>query len=262
MTCRVSPATRLSIACVLPAALLVAPRAAAHEKDFTRSIDWELPSRGEREFEGWTRFSPRSNDLEQLLKFEYGVTDHFAIEPAVEFTKANADAFKLEAAELEAYVNFRDFGFWKLLPALEGEIERVVRHEGDEDEEEARASAKLHGILSVYSPDGEDFTINLAATRHLGGDEGDWEGEFTAGYLRPLDFIPGLPESREHPLKIGMELAQSLSGSHGTALGPVLTWRATENLHVVVGGTVALSDRGRRGEQQFDELRLILEWEF
>jgi hypothetical protein len=247
------------LAAVLPLLCAVAPRAAAHDKDFAYSVDWSLPYRGEHELESWSTYVPRSNDFEQLVKYEYGVTDSFTIEPAVELQKPNGDPFKLESAELEAYYHFRDFGFGKLLPALEAEVERLVRKpdEEEEDEEEARATAKLRGILSVYTRDGEDFTVNAIVARRFSGDEG-WEGELTAGYLRPLDFIPGVKPGREAVLKAGLEMTQSLSEDHVTTIGPVVTWKALANLNVVLGGQIALSHR----DEHFDEIRLILEWEF
>jgi hypothetical protein len=94
-------------------------------------------------------------------------------------------------------------------------------------------------------------------SRRFSGELG-WEGEVTAGYLRPLDFLPGITPSRDKPVKVGLEMTQSLSGDHVTTLGPVLTWKMTDSLHLVLGGQVALSHRS----DEFDELRLILEWEF
>lgn len=240
----------------LPLLAAAATSAAAHDKDFAYNVDWALPYRGEFEVESWSTWVPRSNDFEQLLKLEYGVTDYFTIEPAFEFKKPNGENFKLEAAELEAYVNFRDFGYGKLLPALEGEVERLVTTP-DEDEEEARATARLRGILSLYTRDGEDFTVNAIVARRFSGDDG-WEGKITTGYLRPLDFIPGIPAQRNAPLKAGVEMTQSLSEDHVTTIGPVVTWKALPNLNVVLGGQIALSDR----DEHFDEIRLILEWEF
>lgn len=241
----------------LPLLAAVATRAAAHDKDFAYTVDWALPYRGEFELESWSTWVPRSNDFEQLVKLEYGVTDAFTIEPVLEFQKPNGDPFKLEAAELEAYVHFRDFGYDKLLPALEGELERIVKQPDEVEEEESRATARLRGILSLYRRSGEDFTVNAIVSRRISGNEG-WEGELTAGYLRPLDFIPGIASERSAPLKAGIEMTQSLSEDHVTTIGPVLTWKALPNLNVVLGGQIALSDR----DEHFDEVRLILEWEF
>jgi hypothetical protein len=243
----------------LPLLAAVATRAKAHDKDFAFTVDWALPYRGEFELESWSTWVPRSNDFEQLVKLEYGVTDSFTIEPALEFQKPNGDPFKLEAAELEAYVHFRDFGYGKLLPALEGEIERLVRQpdQEEEEEEESRATARLRGILSLYTRGGEDFTANAIVARHISGNE-RWEGELTAGYLRPLDFVPGIASERSAPLKAGIEMTQSLSDDHVTTIGPVVTWKALPNLNVVLGGQIALTDR----DEHFDEIRLVLEWEF
>jgi hypothetical protein len=246
------------LAAALPLLCAVAPRAAAHDKDFAFNVDWALPYRGEHELESWSTWVPRSNEFEQLVKYEYGVTDSFTIEPVVELKKPNGDPFKLEAAEIEAYYHFRDFGYGKLLPALEAEVERLVtKPDDDEEEEESRASATLRGILSVYTSAGEDFTVNAVVKRRFSGDEG-WEGELTAGYLRPLDFIPGIRSAHDAPLKAGIEMTQSLSEDHVTTIGPVVTWKAAAHLNVILGGQIALSDR----DEHFDEVRLILEWEF
>jgi len=245
---------------LLPLAAIVstisAGRLAAHDMDFALSKDWQLPSYAEREFEAWTTWAPRQNDFEQQLKFEYGVTDDFAIEPGVEFTKPNSESFRLENVELEAYFHFRRFDFDRFLPAVEAEVERRVQ-QADEEDGEPRGAFRLRGIMSYYTRDEEDFTLNLIVTRTVGG-ERPWLGEVTMGYLRPLDFIPGFTPWREHPLAVGLELSQSLSDVHATSFGPVLTWRATESLHVVLNGTVALNHR----DHQEDELRLVLEWEF
>lgn len=243
------------LAAALPLLGALAASASAHDKDFAYSVDWALPYRGEHELESWSTYVPRSNEFEQLVKYEYGVTDSFTIEPAVELKKPNGDPFKLEAVELEAYYHFRDFGYGKLLPALEAEVERLVQ-ELDE-EEEARATARLRGILSVFTRDGEDFTLNAIVSRRISGNVG-WEGELTAGYLRPLDFIPGVKAARDATLKAGIEMTQSLSEDHVTTIGPVVTWKALAHLNVILGGQIALSHR----DENFDEIRLILEWEF
>jgi hypothetical protein len=59
-------------------------------------------------------------------------------------------------------------------------------------------------------------------------------------------------------VKAGLELTQSLSGQHFTNVGPVVTWKAAASVNLVLTGLIALNHR----DENFDEIRLILEWEF
>lgn len=244
-------------------AFALASGAHAHERDFTLSRDWYLPYQGEHEVESRTFWQLQPNDLVQQFEYEYGVTDHFAIEPGVIFKKPNADHFDLEAIDFELRVNFFEFDFDKLLPAFNLEYERRIEDDDEDaasgDEEEAKNEAEFKGIVSLYTKRGEDFTVNVNFGKGFGGEgEKEWEGEITAGYLRPIDFIPGLEPSKEHPLRGGIEFIQHTIHEHGTGLGPVVSWRLDEHFHLLSTFVVALNDR----DENFDELRFILEWEF
>ena len=106
---------------------LAVPDAGAHERDFTLSRDWHLPYQGENEIESRTFWKTKPNDIVQELEYEYGVTDHFALEPGLEFVHRNSEEFELEAAEIELRFNFREFDFHKLLPAMNLEYERRIK---------------------------------------------------------------------------------------------------------------------------------------
>jgi hypothetical protein len=244
------------------ALLALAPVASAHERDFTISRDWHLPYAGENEIESRTFWDPKPNDLVQQFEYEYGVSDHFAIEPGVKFVKFNADDFKLKMAECEFRFNFLDFGYEKLLPAFNLEYEHRV---GDELEGEnvnpdfdaPKQAIELKGIVSWYT-ERDDVTLNVNLGRVDDEDQWDWESELTFGYLRKLDSIFGWEPPKEHPIGAGVEVLQQFSHDKLTEIGPVVSWRATQHLHVLLAGLYAVNHR----EEHNDELRLILEWEF
>lgn len=116
-------------------ALLALPMnvARAHERDFTLSRDWHLPYAGEHEIEARSFWQPKPNALRQQFEYEYGVTEHFAIEPGLTFKKPNGDTFELEDIELELRFNFLEFGYERLLPAFNLEVEHRVEDEEDDD---------------------------------------------------------------------------------------------------------------------------------
>jgi hypothetical protein len=247
-------------------ALLTIPGlASAHERDFTISRDWQLPYAGENEIESRSFYDPRPGDFAQLFEYEYGVTDHFAIEPGIKFMTVGSDPFQLTSAEIEGRFNFLDFAYQKLLPALNVEYERQLKETDEEsgntnaDFDNPKNAVELKGILSWYTERGEDYTVNLNVGRVFGEGEAEWESELSAGYVHPLDFIPGFTPSDKHPMKAGIEFLQGLSKEKNSSIGPVVTWRATRNLHVLLNGMYAIN---HRGSGHNDELRLILEWEF
>lgn len=259
--------TRGSVRPIASAAALLtlSALAAAHERDFTISRDWHLPSVGENEIESRSFWDPRPGDFVQQFEYEYGITEHIAIEPGIKFMTVGSDPFRLSGADIELRTNYFDFAYDRLLPALNLEYERQL-HETDEESGNTNAdfdnpknAVELRGILSYYTERGEDYTVNLNVGRIFGEGEAEFESEFSAGYVHPLDFIPGWTPSDQHPMKIGVEFLQELSQEKNTSIGPVLTWRATRNLHVLLNGMYAIN---HRGDGHNDELRLILEWEF
>jgi hypothetical protein len=245
------------------ALLALAGRASAHERDFTISRDWHLPYAGEHEIESRTFWDPKPNDVSQLFEYEYGITDHFAIEPGVKFLKFNADSFKLKMVECELRFNFLDFAYDKLLPAFNVEYEHRVGEElegenANPDFEAEKQAVELKGILSWYTEKGDDFTINMNVGRLEDEEEWEWESEVTFGYLRKLDSIGGWEPPKEHPIGVGVEFLQQFSKDKFTEIGPVVSWRASKNLHVLMTALYAVNHR----DEHNDELRLILEWEF
>jgi hypothetical protein len=255
-------ARRALVPLVSGSLLLAAPAIArAHERDFTLSRDWHLPYKGENEIEARSFWQTKHNDFVQQFEYEYGVTDHFAIEPGVEFKKPNGEEFEIEAAEVELRMNFLEFDYDKLLPAMNLEYERRIKSGEDDDadaEEESDNKLELKTILSLYTRDGQDFTVNANVGRGFGGEgEHFWEGEITAGYSRQLDFIPGLAVSKEQPIEVGVEFIQEIFHEHRTGLGPLVTWRASQHFHVLATYVFALRERS----EESDELRFILEWE-
>jgi hypothetical protein len=242
-------------------AALAAGSARAHERDFTLSRDWRLPVQHEHEIESTTVWDPRPNDLVQELAVEYGITGHSAFEPGLVFAKPNADPFELKEVNAELLFNFRDFGYDKLLPGFTFEYARRVDNDDNalsahlDDPENALT---LKGILSWYTKRGEDVTVNLDVVRAFGDGDHAWLGEFTAGYAHPLDFIPFIEPSAEHPMNVGMEFTQQLSQEKFTGIGPVVSWRANKRFRALATFVYAVNKRS----ENFDELRLILEWEF
>jgi hypothetical protein len=247
------------------ALLSIAGVAAAHERDFTISRDWHLPYAGENEIESRSFWDPRPGDFVQQFEYEYGITDHIAIEPGLKFMTVGSDPFRLTGADIELRLNFLDFGYDKLLPALNVEYEQQLRESDEEsgntnkDFDNPKHAFELKGIVSLYTERGEDYTINLNFGREYEEGEAEWESEMSLGYAHPLDFIPGFTPSEQHPMKIGVEFLQEFRKEKNSSIGPVLTWRATKNLHVLLNGLYAIN---HRGSGHNDELRLILEWEF
>jgi hypothetical protein len=162
-------------------------------------------------------------------------------------------------------MNFLDFGYDRFLPALNVEYERQLQETDEEsgntnqDFDNPKNAFELKGIVSYYTKSGEDYTVNLNVGRVFGEGESETESELSAGYVRPLDFIPNWKPSAEHETRVGLEFLQGLSKEKNSSIGPVVTWRATKNLHILLNGMYAIN---HRGSGHNDEIRLILEWEF
>jgi hypothetical protein len=244
----------------LAAGLLLARGAQAHERDFTLSRDWHLPYRGEMEVESRSFFDVRDHDFTEQLEFEYGVTEHFAIEPGLEFKKRPGDRFETEAFEVELRFNAFEFAFDRFLPALNVEWEHPLEDEepagGEEEEEGDRL--ELKAIVSYYWKSGADFSVNLNYGRALEKGVED-ESELTAGYTRPIDWVPASWRANLASFKAGAELVQELKGEHHLGAGPLLSYRFNAHFHFLATYVVALN---HRDDENHDELRFIVEWEF
>ena len=165
--------------------------------------------------------------------------------------------------EIELRFNFLDFGYGKLLPAFNLEYEHRVGGElesenPNRDFEAEEQAFEVKGILFCCTERGEDFTVNVNVGRVWEEHESEFEGETTFGCLRTLDFIPGWESPADHPIGIGLEFLQQLSKDKFSEIGPVVTSRASKNLHVLMTALYAIYHR----DEHNDELRLVLEWEF
>ena len=258
------PPLRTVCAAAFVAALSVAfggAVARAHERDFTLSRDWRLPAQHEHEIESFTFWDPRPNDLVQELEVDYGITGHASFEPGVRWTKPNGDRLELSDVDLDMLFSFRSFGYEKLLPAFGVGYDYRLHDDTDPisaNFDDPKNVCELTGILSWYTESGEDYTANLNVARVWGDGENPWESSFTAGYVHPLDFIPGLELSPLHPMNVGLEFTQEISQEKFTGLGPVLSWRGNRHFKAVATFVYAVNKRS----EHFDELRLLLEWEF
>lgn len=228
-------------------ALALTAPARAHEREFTHSRDWHLPYAGEHEFELRSFFDTSHGDYRGQLEYEYGVTSSFALEPGLELEK-NADGdYEVAGAGLELRFHFGTWRQGAWLPALNLEYEHAF-----ESEEADRVELKT--VLSRYG-ERDDLTFNLDFGREIEGARED-ESELTAGWVRR--FLDGdLEEGGRGSLKLGLELVQDFEQHHLRA-GPLLVWRASSHLNGLISYLPAIDDRG---EGNFDELAVILEWE-
>lgn len=232
---------------LLGSILLLTGSARAHEREFTQSRDWHLPYAGEHEFELRSFFDTSHGDYRGQFEYEYGVTSHFAIEPGLELEKNVDGDYEVSGAGRELRVNFGTWRQGAWLPALNVEYEHAF-----EDEESDRV--ELETVLSRYG-ERDDVTFNLNFGREVEG-EHENESELTAGWVRR--FLDGdVEQGGRGSLKLGLELVQDFEAHHLRA-GPLLVWRASSHLNGLVSYLPAIDDRG---EGNFDELAVILEWE-
>ena len=230
---------------------IACPSALAHEREYTLSRDWFLPYKGEHEIESRTFINTSHGEWVQEFEYEYGVTDWFAVEPGIEIKeKPDSNDIEIEAVELELRFHFLEFSYDKILPALNVEYE----HPSESDEVD---SGELKFIFARYGEDGQDFAVNLNFGMEL-EDEHDGESEITFGYVRPLGGPNKSPEAGWHKEpRIGVEAIHDWDiGSNG--LGPLVVYRGTEHLNLLVSYIFALDHVDETG----DELRVIAEFEF
>jgi hypothetical protein len=240
----------LAIPAAAAAVLLLAPAGRAHEREFTLSRDWFLPYQGEHEIESRTFWDTSHGNAVQEFEYEYGITDWFAIEPGVEFIHDDEKDFEMEGVELELRFHFWSFDYDRILPAFNIEYEHAL--ESDESDH-----GELKFIASRYGHDGQDISVNLNVGREMeSGGEG--ESEATVGYVRPLHALGPEDEAGFHRKpRIGVEAVDDFEEDHFGA-GPLFVYRGTQHLNVLGAYIFGLNDRDENG----DELRLIVEWEF
>ncbi len=230
--------------------LFAAPFAIAHEREYTLSRDWFLPYKGESEIESRTFWDTRHNFLMQEFEYEYGITDWFGIEPGIGFVREGDEHFQVDELDCELRFHFWQFAYDRILPALNVEYE----HPRLADEKE---KGTLKMILSRYGQDGQDFTFNFNAGRELTAD-GAKRAEMTLGYVRPIREVDASSSAyfREEP-RIGVEAIHDFQASFN-GVGPLFVYRGTKHLNLLASYIFGLNERDENG----DQLRVILEWEF
>jgi hypothetical protein len=229
---------------VLGAATLAPTLAQAHERDFSFLRDWFLPYKFEREIEYRYTHVKAGDFNAHELEYEYGITPHFAIEPGIEFVKEQGGKFHVDGYDTELRFNFGEFKTNTLLPALNVEYEHPV----DKDEDD---HAELKFIGSYYDDAGNDLSLNVNigwALKH----RREQESEFALGFMHPTR--PGMGH-RGEGWKYGFEFQEDLV-EHHSVLGPTVTFRANEHLHVLATFGFGLQDK------EDNTLKFIAEYEF
>src|SRR4249920_2237528 len=117
--------TRIVLACVALVTCFVANMrmAEAHHRDFVFLRDWYLPFAGENEIEYRLTHNNRNNEFLHEIEFEHGITDHFAIEPGIEWHQQDGEKFHLDGFDVELRFNFMKAAMYTVLPALNVEYE-------------------------------------------------------------------------------------------------------------------------------------------
>jgi hypothetical protein len=236
----------------LCALALPARQAQAHYRDFSFSRDWFLPFPGEKEFESRTKWVQKDEELEEELEFEYGVSEHFAIEPGIAFHKEKGTDLKYDGWDAELRFNAGTFKTGKVLPAMNVEYEK-------RKDESAHVEVKL--VASIFSKNGSDLSVNYNFGRSAEHNEG-WESEFTAGFVMPLKATESGETDRAEPsykngLRGGIEFVHDVQEGH-ELLGPTLVFRGGKHVNFVATYGFAINHR----EENHDEIRLIGEYEW
>ncbi|GEM_PF-3423634 len=235
-------------ACTAVAGLVT--RAEAHHRDFTFIRDWYLPFAGEKELESRTSYSAKDQTWIQEFEFELGITDHFAIEPGIEFHRDSEEDWHIDGYDVELRFNFLNFAYNTILPALNVEYEHPV-------DEEENDHGELKFIFSYYTPQGEDFSLNLNVGQELGGEKAK-ESEVLFGYVRPLSKPV---KEEEHGYLLGWRggfESQFDFQEHTLWLGPVVVCKVNKHLNGLATWLVPIS----HPEGQSSIIKAILEWEW
>lgn len=226
----------------------VASSAQAHHRDFTFIRDWYLPFAGEREIESRTSVEPKTSIVQQEIEFELGISKHFAIEPGVGFHKEPGDKTHLDEWDVELRFNFMDFAYNKVLPALN------IEYENPANPEESK-NGKLKFIFSYYTPDGDDYSMNVNMIQNLSQGRGK-DSEFLFGYSHA--FGPKSNDEEERStIRGGFEYLQNLM-VHDQWLGPVVAFRINKHLNSIFTYLLAINHKDTIN----DQLKFIFEWEF
>jgi len=225
--------------------------AEAHHRDFVFLRDWYLPYANENEMEYRLTHNNRMNEFLHEVEFEHGITDHFAIEPGIEWHQQDAEKFHLDGMDVELRFNFGEAKMNAILPALNVDYEQPF------DTEESDA-ARLKFILSYFTPAGEDFSLNLVGEQEMKNEKLK-ESEIDFGYVRPLQ---KLVTEKHHGYKIGLrggfEARYNTGHSHFFNIGPTLAFEKDEHFNLIAHYFFGLNKR----HENTDGFRFIIEWEF
>ena len=227
----------------------------AHEREFTQSRDWFLPYRGESEMEVRNFFDTTHGQYSGQFEYEYGITDWFAIEPGIEWEeKEDKNEVEVEAAEIELRFHAGEFGYDKLLPALNLEYEQLLENEEDEQSE-----FEVKTVISRYGQGGHDFSINYNFGSTVSG-ETEWESELTAGFIMPFEKEAQPSGGWHEGPRFGVEFVEDFE-EHDARVGPLAVYRTQAGSHWNFLASYMLGINDRDGSN-FDELTLIVEFEF
>ena len=233
-------------ALVLVSAAFLPKQAQAHERDFTLLRDWYLPYQFEREIE--YRFTHiKGGDFNaHELEFEYGINNHFAIEPGIEWVKEEGGKLHVDGYDIELRFNFGEFATNKFLPAINVEYEHPVDAEEDDH-------AELKFIGSMYDDYGNDLSINLNVGWALENRK-ERESELAIGFMHPSR--PGMGH-RQQGWKYGVEFLHTLEGADRyTVLGPSVGYRANEHFHLLATYGFGINNADDR------TFKMVAEFEF
>jgi hypothetical protein len=224
--------------------------AEAHHRDFVFLRDWYLPFAGENEIEYRLTHNNRNNEFVHEVEFEHGITDHFAIEPGIEWHQEDGEKFHLDGMDVELRFNFMEAKMNTILPALNVEYE----HPFDTEEPD---HGELKFILSYFTPKGEDFSFNFNVGQELSKDKAK-ESEVLFGYVRPLQ---KLEKSQHRGYKIGLRggfEARYDFQEHFFNIGPTVAFETDEHFNIIAHYFFGANDR----HNNTDGFRMIIEWEF
>jgi hypothetical protein len=227
----------------------------AHEREFTQSRDWFLPYKGESEMELRNFFDTTNGQYRGQFEYEYGITNWFAVEPGVEWEeKEDKNEIEVEGAELELRFHTGEFGYDKILPALNLEYEQPLHNEDGES-----SAFEVKTVLSRYGAGGKDFSINYNFGSTVSGDT-EWESELTAGFIMPFEKEAEPSGGWHEGARFGVEFVQDFE-EHDARVGPLAVYRTQASSHWNFLASYMMGINDRDGSN-FDELTLIVEFEF
>ena len=244
-----SPYRVLTLAACVVTFVGLAGRADAHHRDFTFLRDWFLPYAGENEIESRTSYIDSMRSFSQEFEYEYGVSEHFAIEPGIEFHQQTGEDLHLEGWDTELRFNFGEFAYNQILPALNVEYE-------DPSARGEPSRGELKFISSYFTPAGENYSVNFNIGQELSGPK-EKESEVLFGYARGLGSARESSVGYQTGWRGGFESMFDFN-EHFLAAGPVVIYRVEKDFNALATVMFPLN----KTDQQHTALKLIMEWEF